>query len=239
MIFLDDSNLVHDDSFCGVGLSNGQAMTSQQSPRSTNSPSSFFSTADAPHSLPRKIAKPESYHFRRREKLVTKPDELWSIEQGFIRAITWDDQGNVITVGLWGKGELVGSPLGVINPYELHCVTAAKVKLNRLNQGYPYEFLLNQVQQSQELLSLFRSRCVKTRLLNILWWLADRFGRKVTAGQFIGIPLTHQELADLVGSTRVTITRMLQELEMIGQLQRVNRQILLKQSSGKEMTLGE
>lgn len=170
--------------------------------------------------------------YRRREPLTVHQGQLWEIKQGFIKALTWDEQGCVLTLGIWGPGEFVGLPLGNIAPYQLLCVTAVQVKSIQLKGGYPYEFLLNQAQQTQELLSLFRCRCLENRLLDLLWWLASRFGDAVPGGYRTGIPLTHQDLADLLGSTRVTMTRMLRQLEEANKLERlVNRHLLLKQKN--------
>lgn len=166
---------------------------------------------------------------RRRDLLTVHQGQLWKIKQGFVKALTWDEQGCVLTLGIWGPGESVGLPLGNIAPYQLLCVTAVSAQSIQLNGNYPYEFLWSQAQQTQELLSLFRCRCLETRLLDVLWWLANRFGKVVPGGCCTGIPLTHQELADLLSSTRVTMTRMLRQLEEAGKLERlVNRQLLLK-----------
>jgi CRP-like cAMP-binding protein len=168
--------------------------------------------------------------YRRREPLTVHQGQLWEIRQGFIKALTWDEQGCVLTLGIWGPGESVGLPLGNIDPYQLLCVTAVQVKSIQLKEGYPYEFLWNQAQQTQELLNLFRCRSMENRLLDLLWWLASRFGKALPGGYCTGIPLTHQELADIIGSTRVTTTRMLRQLEEAGKLERPDdRQLLLKE----------
>lgn len=168
--------------------------------------------------------------YRRREPLTLHPSQLWEIERGFVKALTWDEQGCVLTLGIWGPGECVGLPLGNISPYQLLCVTAVQGKIIQLSGGYPHDFLRNQAQQTQELLSLFRCRCLENRLLDLLWWLANRFGEAVPGGYRTGIPVTHQDLADLLGSTRVTMTRMLRQLEEAGKLDRLaNRQFFLRE----------
>ncbi len=180
-----------------------------------------------------------SKYLRRKDPCVIQQGELWEIEQGFVKALTWDEQGCVLTQGIWGPGDFVGLPLGHITPYEILCMSTVQVKVHTLANGYPYEFLWDQAQQSQELLSLFRCRCVENRLLDALWWLAKRFGTSKSGGRLTGITLTHQELADLVGSTRVTITRMLRQLETSGKLERVNRQFLLKDSTHNPQMRGD
>jgi CRP-like cAMP-binding protein len=58
----------------------------------------------------------------------------------------------------------------------------------------------------------------QTRLLRFLNWLAERFGDRVEGGRLIRVRLTHQEIAESIGATRVTITRELSELERQGKI---------------------
>ena len=51
------------------------------------------------------------------------------------------------------------------------------------------------------------------RLTKLLVWLAQKFGTQVLQGVLINLRLTHQELADMIGSTRVTVTRLLNQLD--------------------------
>ncbi|WP_187329235.1 helix-turn-helix domain-containing protein [Halomicronema hongdechloris] len=64
----------------------------------------------------------------------------------------------------------------------------------------------------QELLRI-RHGNIRQRLELFLQWLAQRFGRPIRQGQLIQLRLTHQNIADTIGTTRVTVTRLLQELE--------------------------
>ena len=54
---------------------------------------------------------------------------------------------------------------------------------------------------------------VKARVIKILLELADRYGRKTDDGLKISLKLTHQELADMVGSSRETVSRIISALE--------------------------
>jgi CRP-like cAMP-binding protein len=74
------------------------------------------------------------------------------------------------------------------------------------------QVLLLHVDQAEELLRI-RSGQIQQRLLQLLNWLAKKFGRKTHQGQQIELRLTHQDMADVVGTTRVTITRLMGSLE--------------------------
>lgn len=49
--------------------------------------------------------------FDRRSLLPLKPDTLWRIETGVVRNMTWFENGNLVNLGLWGPGDVVGRVL--------------------------------------------------------------------------------------------------------------------------------
>ena len=54
------------------------------------------------------------------------------------------------------------------------------------------------------------------RLTQLLHWLAQRFGQPVPQGQLFDPLFTHQQLAEILGISRVTVTRALNRLEQDG-----------------------
>jgi len=73
---------------------------------------------------------------------------------------------------------------------------------------------------------LFRSN--RERLIHLLLELADQYGTSTPDGVRLGIKLSHQELASIIGSTRETVTVVLGELHSEGSIAIVKRQIILK-----------
>jgi CRP-like cAMP-binding protein len=69
--------------------------------------------------------------------------------------------------------------------------------------------------ESQVLIEDLMNNSVNLRLYRTLLELAREFGRKPAGGTsvIIDMPLTHQRLADMIGSNRVTVTRKLLELQ--------------------------
>jgi len=74
---------------------------------------------------------------------------------------------------------------------------------------------------------LFRSN--RERLIHLLIELAEKYGRPQADGLLIGIKLSHQDLASMIGSTRETVTVILGELQSEGNLIIKRRQIILTQ----------
>ena len=83
---------------------------------------------------------------------------------------------------------------------------------------------LNEIQIRLEEL-LFQD--VPTRMARVLLRLADEYGQTVPEGVLIDLPLTHQELAELIGSTRETSSLTLSALQREGFLVRQKRRFLL------------
>ncbi|MFN5725676.1 MAG: Crp/Fnr family transcriptional regulator, partial [Pseudanabaena sp.] len=61
--------------------------------------------------------------YKRREMLPRKTNYLWKIESGVVRSLTWNEDGQVICSGLWAEGDLIGSELSQLFPYEMECLT--------------------------------------------------------------------------------------------------------------------
>lgn len=72
---------------------------------------------------------------------------------------------------------------------------------------------------------LFRSN--QDRLVYLLLELAEKYGQKSPEGIKLGIRLSHQDLASMIGSTRETVTVLLGELQYARNLIVKRRQIIL------------
>jgi CRP-like cAMP-binding protein len=158
------------------------------------------------------------FNFSRRELIPTERYQLWRIETGWVRILTWNEDGAVVTLGFWQGGDIVGQELSKIHPYQIECLTA--VEATPLPSDYPHcqAALAAHLYQSQELLRIIHYRRVEFRLTELLNWLAQQFGRKVTQGYLIDLRLTHQDIADVIGTTRVTVTRLLNHFQQQGKI---------------------
>ncbi|GAB4135351.1 MAG: Crp/Fnr family transcriptional regulator [Planctomycetaceae bacterium] len=73
---------------------------------------------------------------------------------------------------------------------------------------------------------LFRSN--RERLIHLLIELVEKYGQPETDGLVIGLKLSHQDLAGIIGSTRETVTVILGELQSEGLIVMKRRRIILK-----------
>jgi CRP-like cAMP-binding protein len=154
-------------------------------------------------------------------------DRVWLIEQGIVRTLTWNDDGQLTTLGLWGQGDIVGLPLSQIRPYQIECLTPVAVAELPLGSQSRYwqDLLLNHLWRSQELFQVVHNPHMADRLLALLHWLAQRFGQPTPQGLMLDPVLTHQQMAETLGSSRVTVTRLLSTLERQGKIVRFRKQV--------------
>ncbi len=170
-------------------------------------------------------------HFKSRSSLPLKQNSLWKIEAGVVRTVTWHEDGTLVILGVWGAGDVVGRPLSKIEPYQIECLTKVEATILPVGELYPLtEVLLAHIEQAEELSVIRSYKTVETMLMKLLSWLAKKFGREVETGQLIDLRLTHQDIADMLNSTRVTVTRVLINLEEQGLIDRLPvHRIVLKE----------
>lgn len=182
--------------------------------------------------------KRSSLTFNRRQMLPLEANLLWQIEAGFVRTLTSDEDGTLTTLGFWQIGDIVGLPLTDIRPYWVECLTPIKAT-RLLSEGKEYQEALAvqmqcaQIQQAQELLRIAHYKRVESRLLKLFVWLARLIGETREGEDFIPVRLTHQDLADTVGTTRVTVTRLVNEFQRDGKIRDTNRGYFLKRHNSE------
>ncbi|HEU4964522.1 MAG TPA: Crp/Fnr family transcriptional regulator [Bacilli bacterium] len=108
-----------------------------------------------------------------------------------------------------------------IREFEKVALTNPKVSL-RIAQIV--EHRLSEAQEQIENLVFYD---VQTRLARLLLKLADIHGERTDKGVRISIKLTHEDIASLIGSTRETTSKILNEFKAKGWIDVEKRQIIL------------
>ncbi|MEC4817994.1 MAG: Crp/Fnr family transcriptional regulator [Scytonema sp. PMC 1069.18] len=169
--------------------------------------------------------------FKPRSFLPLQQNSLWKIETGVVRVMTWHEDGTLVILGVWGPGDMVSRGFSKIEPYQIECLTKVEAVLFPIEGWFPLtEVLLAHIQQAEELAVVRSYKTVELMLIKLLTWLVKKFGREIETGHLIDLRLTHQDIADMLNSTRVTITRILTQLEEQGLIHRLPlHRIVLKE----------
>lgn len=166
------------------------------------------------------------------ESIPLKADSVWLLQEGVVKASAWTEEGNSITMGYWGAEDIIVQPLSLVTPYLVKCLTKVQAVSIPVDRAYLITDLINRhVKQTEELFYILRSERMYQRLRKMLIWLAQKFGTEIEFGCMIDLRITHQDLAEIIGATRVTVTKLINQLEQEGFLSRPERNtiVLLKQ----------
>ena len=176
------------------------------------------------HSL---ITKQDTTFFPVGQELPKEQDYIWLIINGVVKTYTHGKE-RPITLGFWGSKDIVGDSLSSVDPYMTKCLTNVKaIAVPRSQWKNLSREMLYCEQQTQQLIYIVRNNRVSRRLWLLLTWLSSKFGTASYKGSLINFDLTHQELADALGTTRITITKILNKYEREGLIHRPKNKCII------------
>ncbi len=172
-----------------------------------------------------------THHFHKRSNLDLQRADMWKIESGLVRANTWlVENASSSTLGFWGAGDIVGNGMFQRQDYQLECLTSVTAS-PLLAENCADLGMLAYINQLQELLLIRSCKRIEDMLLQLLIWLCKRFGDREEGGLILTVWLTHQDLADALSTSRVTITRSMSQLERQGIIHHLtNHRLLIERS---------
>lgn len=160
------------------------------------------------------------YPFRSGQVITMLPHEIWVVCRGIVQLGTLYDSGEESMLGLACPGMPFGLPLTLMCPYQsiaLSDVDLMRLTISEIEQSPAlaqgiFRHLSRRLQQTEALLAMVGYRRVEERLRHLLVLLGQEIGQPADSGTRLSVRLTHQQLANAIGTTRVTVTRLLHQL---------------------------
>ena len=158
-------------------------------------------------------------------------DELFIIKKGIVKIYRYNDKKEII-LAIFGPGDFFGE-MAIIQP-SLNRSAAAETLENcliySLKRAVFYDFMMKHPHICIKLLEVTAQRLrrandqiynltfldVRTRILRSIIYLANQHGVNRNGGVWIDIRITHQQLADMAGTSRESATKVLQTLSEEG-----------------------
>jgi len=164
--------------------------------------------------------------FRAGQPVPLHPQDIWIVGRGVVQLSTLYPNGDEALLGLASPSMPFGLPLTLIHPYQataLSDVDAMSLTLAEIEQSPTlaqelFRNLGRRLRQTEAILAMAGCRRVEDRLRQLLMLLRMEVGQPVEAGVRLSVRLTHQHLASSIGTTRVTVTRLLGQLRDEGRL---------------------
>ncbi len=186
------------------------------------------------------------WHFQRRERIFTRDEaakNLYIVLSGAAKLSGFNKAQQPVLVALMPPGEAFGiSALLPAAVHQFQCDAFTDCVMARIDAQQFLHITLGvslpdfrtvmgiAASQPMDLLTryiMMLSLPVLDRLLTAFAELSFKFGAHHEQGTLLAIPLTHQDLAELVGATRQVITLHLRDLERAGGIIRERRRLIL------------
>ena len=152
-----------------------------------------------------------------KQKIPLQGDDVWIVYRGVVQIQALHYSGDESILGMLGPMMPFSRAFSDLDSYDVQALT--EVDLLRLSwrdiqQSAALAMEMNQLlirrlQQTEILMTLLNKNQMEERLLSFLAFLAREFGKEGPEGIRVDIRLTHQQIASMVGTTRITVTRFL------------------------------
>jgi PAS domain S-box-containing protein len=164
------------------------------------------------------------HKYSRGEIIPLHPLSIWYINQGLVKLSTFCEAGAEILTGLATPEMVFGSGITSLSIYQAVALSDVELVLIYLQEleFFPdlKHILLPKIQQRlqqvESFLYLAGKRKVKDRFFHLLEILKQQMGEPVPQGTRLIFRLTHEDIANACGTTRVTITRLIGEFQEQG-----------------------
>lgn len=185
------------------------------------------------------------------------PRQAFLVKEGTVRVYAIDDQGEEYVVGFYTQGDVF--PLDwlhgyasaasfyyeALTPCELAPIEKATYEATRTQpeiSSYIFDRFLHESNSNLIRNLALQQPRAKDKIIYFFYFLAIRHGEEMASGLYtLGIPLTHQTIANCLGLTRETVATELGALKRSGAVAYRNKKYvvdkkLVIKEVGKEIT---
>jgi len=177
----------------------------------------------------------------------TPSTSVYIVEEGRVKLAYLDESGKKLTLSILDKGEIFGEMCLVGEKHRRHLATAIEDSVVRCISRKVFSDAINaesanvemlvrhfahRMREYEETLEDLAFRDIQARLSRQLLKLSDEYGVETKEGILIGFPVTHKDLADMIGSARENTTLALNRFAREGILDKSRYRIVIKNEAG-------
>ncbi|WP_306094924.1 Crp/Fnr family transcriptional regulator [Qipengyuania flava] len=166
------------------------------------------------------------------EQLMWEGDEavlVANVIDGVLKLASHSADGGEQILGLAYPSDFLGRPFGETAPYGVEALTEAQIcvferkDFDRFARDHPrlehklLERTLTELDRSRRWMMLLGRMNARQKVASFLLELTDRVGKAGAGGEtFVTLPLSRQQMADVLGLTIETVSRQLSRLRSAG-----------------------
>lgn len=177
-----------------------------------------------------------------------KTQAIYFIEKGRVRLSREVDNGKEILLALFGAGDMIADAIWESGYHECTAETLEDSKFYEIGEEVFQELLRTNPEFAGRIIQIAGSRLkqaearmedlvfrqVPGRVARLLITLSESYGKVTTNGIRVDFRLTHQDIADLVGSSRVTVTQVLNKFKTSGWIDIEGKRVTIHNSEALE-----
>lgn len=159
--------------------------------------------------------------YQKGEEIPLTDSGFWQVYRGVVQLHRLNESGREIILGWVSSNHAFGSNLNGL--CERNALALSDVYLRRykpqdiLQNPQLARLLLSELSyrllKAEQMIAITSLTKVEDRLLGLLTMLKEEIGHPITKGTRLTVRFTHQNIADAICATRVTITRILGDLQ--------------------------
>jgi CRP-like cAMP-binding protein len=175
-------------------------------------------------------------------------DSLYIVKDGRVRILSLSDKGAETILHILKPGAIFGELLLSAEKRALTAVAGTDVLVTVLSKGSLIDLLSSIPTVSRNFIRLLSSRLAKVekefadfghtwsyhRLAMALLQLCEEHGQETPKGTVIPLRLTHEDLANIIGTTRETVTTQLNRFRRMGLVKRQDRFLVVNRTRLEE-----
>ena len=181
-------------------------------------------------------------------------DDIYILLDGRVKIYELSREGKELILWFCFPGELFGLAEVVKRKFrEVNAQACSHVEMLVIKYAYFEQFLYDHPAVAMNVISLLSNRLrelgdvllnlasddVTSRVIKLITRLSARYGKPFENSIYLDIPLTHQEMADMIGTSRQTVTTVLGNLRRKGILRTEQRNIYIQNSEWLESFAGK
>ena len=159
--------------------------------------------------------------YARGDEISISNSEIWQVYRGVVQLSKVREDGTEVVLGWVTADGAFGNYLDDSLAYRAVALSNVYVKqyFSRDVIGNPllarqfFAQFSDRLIKSQQLLSIIAVKSVEERIKQLLIMLKQEMGQSVSDGVRLQVRFTHQHLAEILNTTRVTVTRILGNLQ--------------------------
>lgn len=180
-------------------------------------------------------------------------DALYIVKEGLVKLVSISEKGTETILHILEPDEIFGElllaeekrPFMAVVLEDVVATVIPRDKFLTLLSSIPTvavnfaRLLSRRLEKVEKELAAFSHSWSYHRLAKVLLELSEKHGEEVSTGTLITLRLTHEDLANLIGTTRETVTTQINRFERMGLLSREDRHFIVNRSRLTEFLSSE